>query len=175
MLRISAELDRRDRDEPLPLYPHRALVMVSKPNLRATELERICQQDPRLQGLRAAAFHSDVLPYVRDNLLDAFGSLREDRVADAPRMLIVVEMLREGYDNPSISIVGVGRKLSGKGPTFEQFVGRAVRLIEGKPRTVTAAVFWHRVDDCQLSFDQYMNDRVVAMGDAPAEEAEEKE
>ena len=174
MRRIMAELDRREIEQPLPDFAHRALVVVEKPSTNANALELLCSTDAALQGLRAAAFHSGKAEHTRANLLRLFGSSKAANIQNAPRVLIVVEMLREGYDNASISIVGIGRQLSAVGPAFEQFVGRAVRRSAGEPDGLNAGIFWHRAHDCQQLYNQYKDDRVIAVGDMGEEDEQDE-
>lgn len=47
---------------------------------------------------------------------------------DEPRVLIVNNMLREGFDFAAVSVVAIGKSFDAEDtPVFEQFIGRAVR------------------------------------------------
>jgi len=80
-----------------------------------------------------------------------------------PRVLLVNNMLREGFDFNSISVVGISRILQTDGPAFEQFLGRCVRIVRGgkEPKGLTAKFVWHVYDNLQGQFDTYKQDRKV--------------
>lgn len=48
-------------------------------------------------------------------------------------VLIVVQMLKEGFDHPPVSVIGILRRIQSP-LLFTQFIGRAFRIIRGKDR-----------------------------------------
>jgi superfamily II DNA or RNA helicase len=67
----------------------------------------------------AAVYHGDVEK--RALVLHHFKQRQID-------VLIVVQMLREGFDHPPVSVIGIARRISSP-LLFTQFVGRAFRII----------------------------------------------
>ena len=71
------------------------------------------------------------------------------------RTLVVVDKLREGYDNKRVSVVAIVRNV---GPTstvlFAQFVGRAIRKAHPDD-PVTAVIIAHRYHNQEQNYEQF--------------------
>ena len=75
------------------------------------------------------------------------------------RTLVVVNKLREGYDNINVSVVAIVRNVSLKSRVlFAQFVGRAIRKAHPND-PVTAAIIAHKRHKQKNNYDQF--DKVV--------------
>lgn len=108
-------------------------------------------QDKFYQGMVIALDQDDadnILKQWKDNQLEQFataeayhtGIKKKDRPAIKMRfkerqthVLIVVQMLKEGFDHPPVSVIGIVRKI-GSPLLFTQFIGRAFRIIRGQDR-----------------------------------------
>jgi superfamily II DNA or RNA helicase len=86
------------------------------------------------------------------------------------RTLVIVQRLKEGFDHPNISVVGIARHVSSP-VMFTQFVGRAVR----KPRDdgVGAVVITHSYFNQSRNFERLTSLRRDDENDA-VDDQEEK-
>eukprot|EP01080_Neovahlkampfia_damariscottae_P006143 gene6143-10150_t len=63
------------------------------------------------------------------------------------QLMIIVQSLLEGYDYPPVSILGITRKIGKNIPSFDQFVGRALRYDrtkDGEKDELIAKVITHQ-------------------------------
>ena len=74
------------------------------------------------------------------------------------RTLVVVDKLREGYDNKRVSVVAIVRNVGQRSTVlFAQFVGRAIRKVR-RDDPVTAVIIAHRRHNQRQNYEQF--DRV---------------
>ncbi len=104
--RVRARLDADDKLSPTK---HQAIVMVAT-KVKAEEFARV-------YGAGAETFVSGDKDETK---LDRFKT-------GGFRVVVVVKLLNEGYDNSRVSVVGYGRRATDHGDV-EQFVGRAMRV-----------------------------------------------
>ena len=77
-----------------------------------------------LFGSGAIAYHSDFKKYEREKMM---AKIKRNEV----KLLVVVDMLQEGFDHPPISIAAILTKIVSK-VKFVQFIGRAQRIVRSK-------------------------------------------
>ena len=158
-----------DQQYPLPDgRKHKGLVMVNVPSSVAHQLQRDARsQFPDIYArgyytgtdLRGRKMTKSKLTKILNTFRRLNGEVERDH---DPRILIVNNMLREGFDFASVSVVGISRSFDGDGPTFEQFLGRSVRTFrEREPRGLTAKFVWHTYDQLGPYFTKYRSDRLV--------------
>ena len=71
------------------------------------------------------------------------------------RTLVVVDRLREGYDNKRVSVVAIVRNVGPKSTVlFAQFVGRAIRKV-CPDDPVTAVIIAHRRHHQRQNYDHF--------------------
>ncbi len=177
---IRDTLQQHDAKFPLPEgRRHKALVMVGKdhdrhPSAVADELEKECRKDPLLQDLHARGYYSGSnlagKQMTSKGLEKIFASFKRAGTSTPlqsspekdtdPRVLIVNDMLREGFDFASVSVIGISRIINIDSPTFEQFLGRAVRKYGGQePDGLSAKFVSHESDGLSPLFARYLEDR----------------
>lgn len=109
---------RKDRDSPLPNnVPHMAFA-ITKTTFNAdmvAELWNCFWKD-------AISYHSDK----RSELPQLMKRIQANKV----RLVVVVDMLQEGFDHPPISIAAIMTKITSP-VKFVQFIGRAQRIVRG--------------------------------------------
>lgn len=78
------------------------------------------------------------------------------------RTLVVVDCLREGYDNNHVSVIGIARKMSSE-LMFEQFIGRAVRKCkeDGRDDSIIATVVSHCNLEMRGMYERLVDERRV--------------
>jgi superfamily II DNA or RNA helicase len=70
------------------------------------------------------------------------------------RILVVCGKATEGFDRPQVSVVGILRNVAAESKVlFNQFVGRAVRRIQGPHDNITAYVISHIIHKQRKNFD----------------------
>lgn len=115
--------ERKNNENPLPgNTPHMAIAIT--PNIgEAKEVAKIWNE---LWGSpdSAIAYHSKQKPEKKKQLMKR---IRSNKV----KLVVVVEMLLEGFDHPPISIAAILTKIVSK-VKFAQFVGRAQRIVRGQ-------------------------------------------
>ena len=71
------------------------------------------------------------------------------------RTLVVVDKLREGYDNKRVSVVAIVRNVGRRSTVlFAQFVGRAIRKVRPDD-PVTAVIIAHRRHNQRQNYDHF--------------------
>ncbi|XP_019853095.1 PREDICTED: uncharacterized protein LOC109582676 [Amphimedon queenslandica] len=85
---------------------------------------------------------------INNSILSDFG---EGKI----RTLVVIDKLREGYDNKAVSVVAIVRNVAIESRVlFAQFVGRAIRKIRPDD-PVTAIIIAHKRHDQRPNYDQF--------------------
>jgi len=108
------------------------------------------QLNHRYQGMVLALDREDaenMLEMWQNNRLDQHASIavyhgdRKERHLTLDRfrrrdidVLIVVQMLKEGFDHPPVSVIGIARRVQSS-LLFTQFIGRAFRIVRQQDRT----------------------------------------
>jgi DNA repair protein RadD len=109
----------------------------------------------RERGIGATWVHSRLPQYERDTRLTAFERGEFD-------VIVHVGVLGEGYDHPLISIAAIFRPFRSHLP-FVQFVGRALRRIDGaSPEVNTAVVVSHVGLNVKWLWEYYREEMIEA-------------
>lgn len=124
--------ERKNNENPLPgNTPHMAIAIT--PNIgEAKEVAKIWNE---LWGSpdSAIAYHSEQKPEKKKQLMKR---IRSNKV----KLVVVVEMLLEGFDHPPISIAAILTKIVSK-LKFAQFVGRAQRIVRDQGGDESGEIF----------------------------------
>lgn len=104
-----------EQDEKENRFKHQAMVLVSDKTKAKKLAEKFNSEVPN----SASAIVGGSKDYKIQQAIKNFSN-GEFRVA------VVCRMLLEGFDNPSVSICAIHRRLSSR-PLFEQFIGRCLR------------------------------------------------
>ena len=128
---------RKDRDSPLPNNVSHMAFAIAKDQVSANIVEFLwnaCWQDAP-----AITYHSD-LKLV--DLQDRMKEILDNKV----RLVVVVDMLQEGFDHPPVSIATIMTKITSP-VKFVQFIGRAQRIARGpggkESDTIAADIVTH--------------------------------
>jgi hypothetical protein len=174
--RVRDILNERDSSHPLPRgLKHKALMMVGNETDKhmsqaAFDLERLCQSKQELLDLNAKAYVSGAIGNLNQkklkksdaelkSYLKAF-TPKEGYNQSDPRLLIVNNKLREGFDYAGVSVVCISRVLDAYSPDFEQFMGRAVRTFgDLEPAELTAVLIYHSQEDLGDQYAKYKHDK----------------
>lgn len=112
--------ERKDRDSPLPNnVPHMALA-ITKDTTSANNVAYLW--NTVWEDACAISYHSGN----KSELLELKKQIRANKV----RLVVVVNMLQEGFDHPPISIAAIMSKITSP-VKFVQFIGRAQRIVRG--------------------------------------------
>ena len=122
----------KDRECPLPdNIPHMAIA-ITKNIGYAEEVRQMWNFHWGNQG-EAIAYHSDLPEKTKQAMMEA---IQNNRV----RLVVVVDMLREGFDYPPISIAAIMTKIVSP-VKFAQFIGRAQRIVRGHQGLESEEIF----------------------------------
>ena len=92
--------------------------------------------------------------YVGGSKQDVLKSFQDGSIAI--RTLVVVNKLREGYDNKRVSVAAIVRNVAKESRVlFAQFVGRAIRKAH-PDNPVTAVVIAHKRHKQRENYEQFM-------------------
>ena len=134
--RVWEKQEEKNATQPLPNNtPHMAMA-IAKDTAEANEVEDLW--NTLFGDETAIAYHHQLPPKKR---LKRMQRLKDNKV----RLVVVVEMLKEGFDHPPISIAAILTKIS-SAVKFTQFIGRAQRIVrtpEENERNVCADVVTH--------------------------------
>ena len=124
--------ETKNIENPLPgNTPHMAIAIT--PNIHeAKEVAKIWNE---IWGSHdsAIAYHSDQKPEKKKRLMKRI-------LNNEVKLVVVVEMLLEGFDHPPISIAAILTKIVSK-LKFTQFVGRAQRVVRGQGCAESGEIF----------------------------------
>jgi len=115
---------------------------------------------------RAKVFHTGVEKGLRQQTMNKF---KKRKI----QVLIVVQMLREGFDHPPISVIGIPRNITSP-ILFTQFIGRSFRIIRGNDRTPdvryiqTADIITAEEFKQQSNWDKFWSEELIDSDDAQA-------
>jgi superfamily II DNA or RNA helicase len=107
----------------------------------------------RRNELPAAAYTGEQTVAQRRRFMDSF---RDGEI----RLLVICNMLLEGFDHPQVSVVAVMSHVTSV-IKFSQFLGRAVRLVRPGPPQQLAYCVHHRFFRQDALFVQYDEDRLI--------------
>ena len=130
--RVKAIQQSKDRENPLPdNIPHMAIAITK--NIAYAEQVRYMWDYHWGNHGTAIAYHSDLPKKTKLALMEAIQS-------NQVKLVVVVDMLREGFDYPPISIAAIMTKIVSP-VKFAQFIGRAQRIVRGHQGLESAEVF----------------------------------
>ena len=151
IVEILQEHDTQDPD-----IRHQAMVLTQTvPSGGTNSAEDFCQQYTKVAPLN---YHCE--KYVASSSNDVLKKFQNG----ATRTLVIVEKLKEGYDNTNVSVVAIVRNVSSKSRVlFSQFVGRAIRKAHPDDPVTTAIIAHkrHKQEDNYNQFDQVVDEDVI--------------
>lgn len=134
--RVREKQEEKNANQPLPNnIPHMAMA-IAKNTMEANKVKDLWNS--LFDEETAIAYYYQLSTNERRKLMER---LKDNKV----RLVVVVDMLREGFDHPPISIAAILTKISSP-VKFTQFIGRAQRIVrtpEGNERNVCADVVTH--------------------------------
>ena len=130
--RVKAIQQSKDRETPLPdNIPHMAIA-ITKNIAYAEQVSYMWDYHWGNHGT-AIAYHSDLPKKTKQAMMEA---IQSNRV----KLVVVVDMLREGFDYPPISIAVIMTKIVSP-VKFAQFIGRAQRIVRGNQGLESQEIF----------------------------------
>jgi len=122
----------KDRETPLPdNIPHMAIA-ITKNIAYAEDVKQMWDHHWGNHGM-AIAYHSDLPKKTKLAMMEAIQS-------NQIKLVVVVDMLREGFDYPPISIAAIMTKIVSP-VKFAQFIGRAQRIVRGHQGLESQEIF----------------------------------
>ena len=116
--KIKMRLEEKNRDQPLPGgTKHMAILCASS----IADAEKICfEWNNKYSPLTASVIHSEMREHPQKLFMC---NLKDGKLT----LIIIVQMLLEGFDHPPISVAAIATKISSP-VKFAQFIGRAQRV-----------------------------------------------
>ena len=91
----------------------------------------------------------------------------EDIKSGKARIIIIVQMLLEGFDHPPVSIAAICTKI-GSAVRFAQFIGRAQRVLPDEG-DVKADVISLSVFEQKINYDNYLQEHLIPLTESDTE------
>lgn len=154
--RVWEKQEKKNATQPLPNNtPHMAMA-IAKDTAEADEVEDLW--NTLFGDETAIAYHYQLNLKKR---LKRMQRLKNNEV----RLVVVVDMLKEGFDHPPISIAAILTNISSP-VKFTQFIGRAQRIVrtpEGNERNVCADVVTHvHFDKQRGNYHKFQKEWLIA-------------
>ena len=151
--------DQKNEDKPLPgNVPHMAIAITRNTD-DADEVAEIW--NTRFGQNTAVAYHSGV----RKHQLKKMKQRIDD---DDVKLVVVVDMLQEGFDHPPISIAVILTKIVSP-VKFVQFIGRAQRVVrkgeEQESREICADIVTHIDYHQEENYDKFQNEDLIEINE----------
>lgn len=155
--RVRELQDQKNEKHPLPNNtPHMALA-ITKDTIEANVVQELW--NTLFGDDSAIAYHSDV---GKVDLRKRMKRLKENRV----KLVVVVEMLKEGFDHPPISIAVIMTRISSP-LKFTQFVGRAQRILRTpqgiESNGICADVVTHSYFEQKENFRKFKSEELIEL------------
>lgn len=121
--KVDAILKEKNMKHPLPGGKKHVALAIARDKAAADELAKMWNEKPEYGA--AEAYHSSLK---KGPLSATMGKLRKGEL----QLLVIVEMLLEGFDFPPISVAAIATGI--RSPVkFSQFIGRAQRVVRAPP------------------------------------------
>ena len=148
----------KNQEHPLPnKIPHMAMAIATD----VDDADGAASLWNDLFGSSAIAYHSDLKKYEREKMME---KIKGNEV----KLLVVVDMLQEGFDHPPISIAAILTKIVSK-VKFVQFIGRAQRIVRSKEgpesQNVVANVVTHSRFKQRQNYKMFEEERLIPVND----------
>lgn len=154
--KVKETQERKNEEQPLPgNVPHMAIAITKN----TSDAEKVVELwNTRFGNGSAIGFHSRVRPQRR--LQKMMNSIKSNQV----KVVVVVDMLQEGWDHPPISIAAVMTRIVSP-VKFVQFIGRAQRIVRGTegPESpgISADVITHEKFHQRQNYDKFLNEDLI--------------
>lgn len=135
--RVWEKQEKKNATQPLPNNTPHMAIAIAKDTTEANEVEDLW--NTLFGDETVIAYHYQLRP--EKERLKRMQRLKDNKV----RLVVVVDMLKEGFDHPPISIAAILTNISSP-VKFTQFIGRAQRIVrtpEENERDVCADVVTH--------------------------------
>ena len=149
-----------DRKDPLPGGTcHCAMLICRDTNDAENIVKPLCQRIG--QGMRVECVHSKVKQHKLEKVM-------KEIKKEVIRIIIVVQMLLEGFDCPCVSVVGILTRI--RSPVkFSQFIGRARRVIKGEDN-VLADIITHEYFQQDELYRKFKDGHLIPLNDVEPDE-----
>lgn len=150
--------EEKNQEHPLPnKIPHMAMAIATD----VDDANGAASLWNDLFGSSAIAYHSDFKKYEREKMME---KIKRNEV----KLLVVVDMLQEGFDHPPISIAAILTKIVSK-VKFVQFIGRAQRIVRSKEgpesQNIVANVVTHSRFKQGQNYKMFEEQRLIPVND----------
>jgi superfamily II DNA or RNA helicase len=149
LVRVRDLLAQQAQVSPLPDGQVHVAMACARTNADAITIAGLARRNE----LPAAAYTGEQTVAQRRRFMDSF---RDGEI----RLLVICNMLLEGFDHPQVSVVAVMSHVTSV-IKFSQFLGRAVRLVRPGPPQQLAYCVHHRFFRQDALFVQYDEDRLI--------------
>ena len=159
LARVIERLEEKNRVSPLPGEHKHAALIIAKSIDEAEDIKAICINTLLFPKRKVALLHSEKFKGGKKRS-DVTDRIKEGRYS----IVIVVNMLREGFDYPPFSIAGIVTGIRSQAK-FEQFVGRIQRVVRHggsrERRGIHGDIITHRYFNQRGLYDRYRAPLIV--------------
>ena len=152
---IHQRLKEKNSRQPLPNNQKHTAIAIATTQPEADKLQQLWSE--KYDSEDAEVYHSRVPINIRALIMR---KLQEGNV----KLLIVVGMLREGFDYPPISIAAIFRKI-GSPVAFTQFIGRAQRIVRfgsiEEDASIKADIVTHSFYNQEQHYDNFCDESLI--------------
>ena len=154
LTKVKKCLDEKSKKFPLPGGKKHTAIIIASNIMEAREIFKTSKElfEPELVAL----CHSEIGKMKNEKII------KDIKVKDKYRVVVVVKMLVEGFDYPPFSIAGIVTRI-GSITKFSQFVGRIQRLVRTKDEieeNIVADVISHEYFKQKWLKEKYLKPRI---------------
>ena len=152
---VSEQIKKKNSESPLPGGKRHVAIAVAGTIKEATDLTELWNEK---YGATAAAYTGETKKFRREEILK---QLEGGQV----QLLVIVQMLLEGFDHPPISVAAVATHITSL-TKFAQFIGRAQRVVrtpEGVEQGGVAHVITHEHFKQSGNWDAFLTEKYSAV------------
>ena len=146
-------MEEKNRDHPLPGGKKHASLIITKDTTEADEVKDICTDELAFDDDRVVVVHNNKFKKDKKKRKEEMKKIRNGEY----EIIIIVNMLREGFDYPPFSIAGIVTKIVSFAK-FSQFIGRIQRVVrhEGEQEVdIVGDIVTHEYFDQKKLYDRY--------------------
>ena len=173
LVKVIKRLEEKNRVSPLPGGIKHAALIIARSIGEAKDVKAICTDTLRFPRDKVALLHSKKFKGGKKRS-DVTDRIKEGRYS----IVIVVNMLREGFDYPPFSIAGIVTGIRSQAK-FEQFVGRIQRVVghggSRERRGTQGDIITHRCFNQRGLFDRYKAPHIVKEEDELIDESQDED
>ena len=148
---------------PLPGGKKHTSLIITKYTTEADEVKDICTDELGFDEGRVVVIHNNIFKTDKNKRREEMQKIRDGEY----EIVIIVNMLREGFDYPPFSIAGIVTNIVSFAK-FAQFVGRIQRVVrhEGEQEAdIVGDIVTHEYFDQKKLYDRYQEYRITEKED----------